>query len=143
MESRTSFIEPYEEKEAYDFIKEQLGFEPPRPCGYMILVKLYVRPEELKSIRDKDGREVKLYLPDTSRAYDPFNTMAALVLAMGPEAYKHERFKESGPLCKIGDWVVIPRHEGTQILYNEHPVFIIPDDRIFMVIPDPSVIRRA
>jgi co-chaperonin GroES (HSP10) len=143
VDSTTSFIEPFEEQIAKDFIREQLDFEPPKPCGYYILVKLYIRPEEMKTITTEDGKEVTLYAPDSVRAEDRFRTCTALVLALGPECYKGENFKESGPWCKAGDWVVIPRNEGTQIMYNEHVVHLIPDDRILMVIPDPTIVRRC
>lgn len=138
----TSFIEPHEEQEAQDFIRAQLGYEPPKPCGYYMLVKLYIREEEIKTITDETGKEIKLYLPDTARHEDRYRSVCALVLALGPECYKGDRFKEGGPWCKPGDWVVIPRNEGTQIIYNEHVVHLIPDDRILMVIPDPAIVRR-
>lgn len=138
----TSFIEQHEEEDAKKFIKEQLGYEPPKPCGYYMLVKLYIREEEIKTIVDEHGKEIKLYLPDTARHEDRYRSVCALVLAMGPDCYKGERFRETGPWCKVGDWVVIPRNEGTQIVYNEHPVHLIPDDRILMVIPEPAVVRK-
>jgi hypothetical protein len=142
VDSLTSFIEPFEEQEAKDFIKNQLGYEAPRPCGYYVLIKLYIRPEEMKTIKTAEGKEVTLYAPDTVRVEDRYISIAALVLALGPDCYQHERFKHSGPWCKPGDWVLIPRNEGTQFLYNEHPVHLIPDDRILMVIPDPTIVRR-
>lgn len=126
-ESKTSFIEPFEEEEAKNFIKEQLGYEPPRPCGYQVLVKLYIRPEEIKSITREDGTVVQLYAPDTVRHEDRYISMCALVLALGPDCYKGERFQHSGLWCKVGDWVIIPRNEGTQFLYNEIPVHLLPD----------------
>ena len=138
----TSFIESHEEQEAKDFITEQLGYEPPRPCGYYLLVKLYIRPEEIKTITDDSGNEIKLYAPDSVRTEDRYRTVCALVLAMGDDCYKGENYAHSGPWCKVGDWVVIPRNEGTQIVYNEHPVHLIPDDRILMVIPDPAIVRK-
>ena len=71
-----------------------------------------------------------------------FGTSRRIVLALGPDCYKGERFQHSGPWCKVGDWVIIPRNEGTQFLYNEIPVHLLPDDRILTVIPDPTVVRR-
>lgn len=141
-DSLTSFIEPHEESEAQSFIEQHLGYTAPKPCGYYMLVKLYIRPEEMKKITREDGTEAILYAPDTVRAEDRYISTAALVLAMGPDCYKGERFKESGPWCKPGDWVIIPRNEGTQIIYNDNPVHLIPDDRIMMVIPDPAIVRR-
>jgi hypothetical protein len=137
-----SYIESHEEQEAKELITQQLGFEPPRPAGYHLLVKLYIRPEEVSRIKGDDGVERKIYLPESTRAEDRYRSISALVIAKGPECYKGDRFKESGAWCKIGDWVVIPRHEGHQIVYRDIPMHVIPDDRVLLVVDDPSVVRR-
>jgi len=142
-DSTISFIETHEEEDAKEFVRKHLGFDPPRPTGYHLAIMIYTRPEEVKKIVNDQGEEVTLYAPDSVRTEDRYRSMTALVVAMGPEAYVHkERFKESGPWCKVGDWVIIPRNEGTQIIYKEVPMQLIPDDRILCVIDDPAVVRR-
>ena len=99
-----SNIEPHEEVLAQQFIDEQfieMTGQPfdMRPAGYLVAVKIYIRPEELKTIKKEDGTEVTLYLPDTVRAEDKYSSVSALVCAVGPEAYQGEKFERSGPWC--------------------------------------------
>ncbi len=139
-----SYIEVHEEQEAKDFIKSHLGFEPIRPAGYHLLVKLYIRPETYEG---SSG----IAISNSTRANDKWVSCTALVLAIGPDAYKGARFEKSGPWCKVGDWVMIPRNEGIQ--FNDHgsvekygeqgiAMQLIPDDRIVAVVDDPARISR-
>jgi co-chaperonin GroES (HSP10) len=137
-----SYIEDSEVIQAKQIIEEQLGFPVPRVCGYHMAVKIFVRPEETKEILGDDGISRKIYLPHTVTVHDKYRSCTALVLSMGSEAYKGDRFKDSGPWCKVGDWVVIPRNEGVQINYREVPMQIIPDDRVLCIVEDPSHVTR-
>jgi co-chaperonin GroES (HSP10) len=139
-----SFIEPYEEQEAKNLISKELGFDPPKPAGYHMLIKLYIRPEELKKIKREDGTEATIYLGDAQRMEDQYRTCVALVIAQGPECYQETETKKfpQGPWCRVGDWVVFPRHEGTRFVYKGVPMFFIPDDRIFGTVFDPQDVVR-
>lgn len=143
-----SMIEPHEEEAAKVLVHQQ--FEEMtgnkfdlRPGGYLVAVKIYIRPSELKTIKQDDGKEVTLYLPDVARAEDKFQSVAALVMAMGPEAYKGEKYAGQKPWCKVGDWVVIPRYESFQINYRGAVMALLPDDRIMAVINGPSDVMAA
>ncbi len=62
-----SNIEEHEEAEAKALIDQhfiEMTGKPfdMRPAGYLVAVKIYVRPEELKTITQEDGTEVTLYL---------------------------------------------------------------------------------
>lgn len=150
MSAVMSFIETHEEQEARDFIEKHLGFPPPRMAGYHMAVKIYVREEDVHQLKDEegnpilgaDGKPMYIALPGTVTAHDKWRSCTALVVSMGPEAYKGERFKESGPWCKVGDWVVIPRNEGTQVNYRGIPMQFIPDDRVLAIIEDPTYVTR-
>ena len=138
-----SNIEPHEEAEAQEFIDAQfieMTGQPfdMRPAGYLVAVKIYIRPEELKTIKKEDGTEVTLYLPDTVRAEDKYSSVSALVCAVGPEAYQGEKFERSGPWCKVGDWILIPRYESTMVSYRGVAVALLPDDRVMAVIAGPE-----
>jgi len=138
-----SNIEPHEEAEAQQFIDAQfieMTGQPfdMRPAGYLVAVKIYIRPEELKTIKKEDGTEVTLYLPDTVRAEDKYSSVSALVCAVGPEAYQGEKFERSGPWCKVGDWILIPRYESTMVSYRGVAVALLPDDRVMAVIAGPE-----
>jgi len=138
-----SNIEPHEEQLAKQLIDEQfidITGQPfdMRPAGYLVAVKIYIRPEELKTITQDDGTEVTLYLPDTVRAEDKYSSVSALVCAVGPEAYQGEKFERSGPWCKVGDWILIPRYESTMVSYRGVAMALLPDDRVMAVITGPE-----
>jgi hypothetical protein len=148
---RLSYIEDYEEDEARKQIEELLGFEAPRVCGFHMAVKIYVRPDQI---------EGGIYIPDMVTANDRFRNCTALVIAKGSECYSSGRFTESltkkilrvffskwmppvkKPWCKVGDWIVFPRNEGPQINYRGIPMQIIPDDKCYMIIQDPTHVTR-
>lgn len=148
-----SYIEPHEEVEAQALIDEQMreitgDVLHLRPCGFLIAVKIYVRSDEYKKITDNEGVERTIYLPDQAAARDRYTSVAALVVAVGPDAYKGTymdgtpRYKE--PWCKVGDWVVIPRYECFQITYRETVALgLISDDKIMAVIQDPNDVMAA
>jgi co-chaperonin GroES (HSP10) len=143
-----SNIEPHEEELAKQFIDEQfieMTGQPfdMRPAGYLVAVKIYIRPEELKTIKKEDGSEVTLYLPDTVRAEDKFSSVSALVCAVGPEAYQGEKFERSGPWCKVGDWILIPRYESTMVSYRGVAMALLPDDRVMAVITGPEDVESG
>ena len=138
-----SNIEAHEEEEAKALIDQhfvKMTGQPfdMRPAGYLVAVKIYVRPEELKTITQEDGTEVTLYLPDTVRAEDKYSSVSALVCAVGPEAYQGEKFERSGPWCKVGDWILIPRYESTMVSYRGVAMALLPDDRVMAVIKGPE-----
>jgi len=137
-----SFIAPEEEADARAFIQEHLGFEAPRPCGYHIAVKLYIRGDDVKKFVDDAGNEMLIEVPDVVAVEDRYRSCTALVLAVGPDSYKGKRFEESGPWCKVGDWVVIPRNEGTQLNYRGTIIQVLPDDRVLMTVEDPSHVTK-
>lgn len=130
---KTTRIESHEEAEAKVLISDllaELGVsDPPTPTGWFLLVKVYVRPEMNESNT--------IFIPESVRDHDRFQSVTGLVLSMGPEAYKGDRFP-SGAWCKPGDWVIIPRNEGFPIVFRKYPMQIIPDDKIVAVITDPT-----
>lgn len=145
--SKLSFIEPFEEKVAKELVDQQFReltgqpFEF-RPGGYMIAVKIFIRPEEIKEIKRDDGTVAKLYRPIASMENDKYQSVAALVCAVGPQAYTGKaadgtpRYPE-GPWCKVGDWVVIPRYESFLMSYRGVALAVLPDDKVVGVIGDP------
>lgn len=138
--SATSFIEPHEEIIAQALMDELLSPRP-RPCGYYVLLKTYIRPEELKKIKRDDGTEATIYISQKTAANDEYTSAAALVIEVGKDCYKGERFKDCGPWCKPGDWVLVPRYQGFSFTYRGVALQLLPDDKILGVIDDPAVVR--
>lgn len=60
------------------------------------------------------------------------------VLDVGPTAYTQEKFEKTGPWCKKGDYVLIPRLEGQKIKFKGTPLTIIACDRIIALVDDPA-----
>lgn len=147
--SKLSFIEPHETDEAKRLVREAfkvaskgkpLNF---RTAGYKILVKIHIRPEELKEITTENGEKVTLYLPDTARAEDKFNSCAGLVLDMGEQAYTGTNRDgtpkyPNGPWAKIGDFCVFDRYAGKRITLCGVACMILNDDQIDGVIDEPG-----
>lgn len=157
----TSRILPEELEEAKAYINEQMGFDAPTMAGYYMAVKIYIRPSEMMPFRTESGEVKALYMPEEYRAQDKYRSCVALVVAQGPECYKGPRFQESWlrrnlrkvfnrfmdpvskyPWCKVGDWIVIPRNEGTQLNYKGIPMQFLPDDRVLAIVDDPTDITR-
>src|SRR5689334_12461533 len=95
------YVESHEEAEALKLIENQLGFEPPRVAGWRLIVWIYTRPEELSTITDEKGNKVSIIAPMATRTNDKYRSVTGLVVAVGPEAYKGDRYESSGPWCRV------------------------------------------
>lgn len=142
-ESKTSFITKDKEDEGRRKVQEILGFEPPRICGYHILVMLNIRKGDKSTFPDpKTGKETKILKPEAIQAMERWHSSVGLVIAVGDEAYKGYRFKRTGPFCKVGDWVCFARAEGRHFVYRGVPVCFVPDNTVFAPLEDPTYILR-
>lgn len=151
-DSFTSYIEPHEIEEAKTLIETQMHFPMPKVCGYNMLIKVHVREEDMYEFKDKrgwpvrgkDGKKLKIALPPAMTASEKYKSCTALVLSQGPRCYTQDEFIESGPLCRVGDFIVFPRNEclGTQFMYRGFPVQVITDRCVYQVIKCPTDIVR-
>lgn len=118
-----------------------------RPAGYMVAVKIWIRPDEMKTITIKEGpdkgKKATLWMPPAMQREDKYQSVAALVCALGPQAYKGEnrdgtpRFPE-GPWCTPASFVLIPRYESFLFTFRGVAMALIPDDKIMGVIESPE-----
>jgi len=145
------FVEEHEEQKARelidaDFLKmtgKTLNF---RPAGYMILCKIWVRPEEYKKVKREDGTEATIWIPPSASQEDKYQSVSALVCGIGPLAFRDRetgKMWHGGPVCRIGDWIAIPRYESALLSYRGVAMALLPDDRIYGVIEDPADLRPA
>lgn len=143
-DSVTSLITEREEGEAKLMIEGALKFPPPRACGYHLVVKLYVEEKDITHIRDEHGRVTPFIKPEVLIENEKWRSCVGLVIAKGPSCYRGqgEKYTHSGPWCKVGDWIMFPRHEGTYFVYRGIPMYMVPDDRVYMIVDDPSYIKR-
>lgn len=116
----------------------------PRAAGYMIFIKLYVRDEEMRSIKRDDGTEVRLVIPQSSLDEDKYQSVTGLVISVGPQAYQGKNVDGSerfplGPWCRVGDFVVIPRYESFLMTWKgKIALAALPDDKIIGIVRDPT-----
>jgi co-chaperonin GroES (HSP10) len=59
------------------------------------------------------------------------------VLKIGKTAYTQEMFKDTGPWCKVGDYVLIPRISGQKIKWQGTPLTLLGCDKILAVLDNP------
>ena len=115
---------------------------PPRVNGYLVLVALYAPKDEAK-VKRSDGSSSLLFAPDTITSQEKYRSCTGMVVGLGPDCYQGPKFAFSGPWCRLGEWVTIPRHEGVQINYRGIPMHWLPDDKIALGIDDPSYVTRG
>lgn len=149
--SLSSYIAPEDEQEAKELIRKMLGFDPIRACGYYLLVAIYVRSTNLIPLFNEDGsprmdangKPAHVLIPDSVVKVDQYRKNVALVLGCGGDCWTHPRFARTGPLCRVGDWIIIPRNEGIPFKDRGVPMQLIPDDRCVAIVQDPSHIEEA
>lgn len=150
--SRLPFVEQHEESVAKKVIDDEfirLTGSPFnfRPAGYMVACKIYVRDAEWKQIDTPEGKK-SIWLPQQALMEDKYQSVAALVCAVGPQAYKGEnkdgtlRYPE-GAWVTPATWCVIPRYESFMFSYKGVAMALLPDDKIMGIIEDPKDVEAA
>lgn len=149
-----SFVEDSEQIQAQSVIDEQFreltkNFLPQEfPNGvtfreqnnltrYFAVVKIFIRPEELKEITTDTGEKKTLYLPDTVRAEDKYLSCAGLVVALGPQAFQDKEGNPRGCSYRVGDWVVFPRTDIIRVDFCGIALGVMTDDRAVIITKDP------
>lgn len=149
------WVQRHEVKIARKRIKETLGFEPPPMAGFYMAIAIH----EEKYARTSDGR--KSFIVNANADEEKFRNPTGLVVSQGPWCYQGEHFKEPilekicrfffgrwmepsiyRPWCRVGDFVVLPRHEGQMINYRGIPLMMLRDTKIYSPIENPSYITR-
>ena len=134
--------EEYNPEEAKERVLKFLGFPPPKKtCGFQILIAIHTRADE--KLKNTDGTESVIVAPKSVAEQDRYRSCVGMVVQIGEEAYQGDRFKYSGAWCKVGDWVQIGRHDGMQFDYRKRPVMLVNDDKIGLVIADPTFAQRG
>src|ERR1044072_8762696 len=78
----------------------------------LVLVATYIQPEKTSG---------GVYLPDKSLLEDRFQGKCALVLKMGPLAFKDDKVaKFGGVKVEVGDWVFCRPSDGWEVYAAEH-----------------------
>lgn len=102
----------------------------PEPSGWRILILPY---------RGKGKTEGGVYLPDQHVDREALATVCGYVVKVGPLAYKDpDKFGDTGPWCKEGDWVIFGRYAGSRFKIDGGEVRLLNDDEILATINNPE-----
>ena len=102
----------------------------PEPSGWRILILPY---------RGKGKTAGGIYIPDSTVDREALATVCGYVVKVGPLAYKDkEKFGDSEPWCKEGDWVIFGRYAGSRFKIDGGEVRLLNDDEILATINDPE-----
>jgi co-chaperonin GroES (HSP10) len=112
---------------------EELAEKLPKPSGYKLLIGLPKQEEAtaggiVKAKQTLDREEV--------------GSICGLVLEVGPDAYKGDRFP-SGAYCEAGDWIVMRAYSGTRFKVEGQEFRLINDDSVEGVVADPRGITKV
>jgi len=113
---------------------EQKATQLPKPAGYHILCMVPKAEEEYESGLVKSAQSMQ---------YEEVLTPVLFVMAIGPDAYQDKERFPSGPLCKVGDFVLIRPSSGSRLKIHGQEFRIINDDSVEAVVEDPRGITRA
>ena len=113
---------------------EKKATQLPKPAGYHILCMV---PEAEKEF------ESGILKADTTMHYEEVLTPVLFVVSIGPDAYVDKDRFPSGPLCKVGDFVLIRPNSGSRVKIHGQEFRVINDDSVEAVVEDPRGISRA
>jgi len=114
--------------------QEEKATQLPKAAGYHILCMVPEVAEEYES---------GLIKADTVMKYEEVLTPVLFVMDIGPDAYADKERFPSGPLCKVGDFVLIRPSSGSRLKIHGREFRIINDDSVEAVVLDPRGITRA
>lgn len=107
----------------------------PIPSGHKLLVAL---PDMEQTFGDTG-----IIKASSTMQAEQITSVIALVLDMGPEAYKDESRFPSGPWCKNGDYVLMRPYQGTRFKVFGREYRIVNDDSIDGVVKNPEGYSRV
>jgi len=105
-----------------------------KPAGYHILCMVPQVEEEYDSGLIKSA---------ITQQHEEILTPVLFVMDIGPDAYLDKERFPNGPLCKIGDFVLIRPNSGSRLKIHGREFRIINDDSVEAVVQDPRGITRA
>ena len=129
-----SFIAPEERSQARHLIENSLGFSLPALKGREIAVKLWVREEDILLGINPQGQEIRLAVPQTVYCEDSAHSCAGLVVKLGENCPDDS--------VQVGDFVLMPRYEGTSCVMKGVPLRLIALEKLYGVIGDPHTISH-
>ena len=115
--------------------QEEKATQLPKAAGYHILCMVPQAEEEYS--------ESGILKSAQTQQYEEVLTPVLFVMDVGPDAYADKERFPSGPLCKVGDFILIRPSSGSRLKIHGREFRIINDDSIEAVVEDPRGITRA
>jgi co-chaperonin GroES (HSP10) len=106
----------------------------PKAAGYHILCMVPEAQEEYES---------GILKSDTTMHYEEVLTPVLFVMDIGPDAYQDKARFPSGPLCKVGDFILTRPNSGSRVKIHGQEFRIVNDDSVEAIVQDPRGITRA
>ena len=101
----------------------------PQQTGWRLLVLPFKMKEKTKG---------GLVLAETTLEKQQVASQVGLVMAMGPDCYKDKERYPDGPWCKVKDWVMFARYEGSRIKIDGGEMRLLNDDEVLATIDSPE-----
>lgn len=121
--------------ETKELSQQELEDALPKPVGHKILVAL---PKVDDTFTGSVIQKI-----DSTKMAETITSVVALVLDLGPDAYKDESRFPGGAWCKVGDYVIMRPYQGTRFMLNGQEFRIVNDDSPDGVVKDPRGYSRA
>ena len=115
--------------------QEEKATQLPKPQSYHILCMVPKAEEEYS--------ESGILKSAVAMQHEEVLTPVLFVMDVGPDAYADKERFPSGPLCKVGDFVLIRPSSGSRLKIHGREFRIINDDSVEAVVLDPRGITRA
>lgn len=119
--------------DTFDKEAEIAKFDKIDARGWTIVIRLYV---------ENNVTQGGIILPDSTHETGKFRVCAGLVVKKSKGSYQDDRYKHTDSWCEVGDWVIFPRHAGYEQNYDGTSIFIVKEDAIDLVVPDPRRLKR-
>lgn len=119
-----------------DVIREVLGEKHPIAVGWQVLVQTY---ELGDNYINPDGSKSLFERPDIAKDRDEFHMAVAKVLMVGSGAFKGPTFISWDIIPTEGDYVFVPKYEGSKFVHNAISIQIFRDYDILSIAPDPRL----
>lgn len=119
-----------------DVIREVLGEKHPIAFGWNVLVETYALGD---NYINPDGSKSLFERPDIAKDRDPFHMAIGKILMVGSAAFKGPKFIHWDIIPEEGDYVFIPKYEGTKFVHNGKHIQYFDDYYIIGGAPDPTL----
>ena len=104
-----------------------------KPAGYQVLV-------QMRSPRTETSGGIALAAESIRN--EIMLEQVGQVIAMGPQAYGHDKF-QGVPFCQIGDWVLVGQYAGVPVPLKQGHAVLVNDDEIKAVLTRPELVRKS